>query len=141
MAVMFAKRVSNTAHFSPNKMGKSTVMRGEFLFVGLKAFEPGQEHAPHVHRDRTRCTSSWREVAWCALERRTPVCMRSSTRALGRSPLDSKSRSCVSRDRGSFGTAATKNRIVVACSLSQRQSTIYCSPTSLSRLYAEERSR
>ena len=30
-------------------MGKSTLMRGDLLFVGLNAFEPGQEHAPHVH--------------------------------------------------------------------------------------------
>jgi mannose-6-phosphate isomerase-like protein (cupin superfamily) len=54
MAVMFAKQISNTAHFFPDKMGKSTVMRGEFLFVGLNAFEPGQEHAPHVHEGQDK---------------------------------------------------------------------------------------
>ena len=54
MVGMFAKRVSSSAHFSPDKMGKSTVMRSEFLFVGLNAFEPGQEHAPHVHEGQDK---------------------------------------------------------------------------------------
>ena len=51
---MFARRISNSAHFAPDKMGKSTVMRGDFLFVGLNAFEPGQEHAPHVHEGQDK---------------------------------------------------------------------------------------
>ena len=38
---MFAKRISSTAQFDPDKMGKSTLMRGDLLFVGLNAFEPG----------------------------------------------------------------------------------------------------
>jgi mannose-6-phosphate isomerase-like protein (cupin superfamily) len=46
---MFAKRISSTAQFDPEKMGKSTLMRGDLLFVGLNAFEPGQEHAAHAH--------------------------------------------------------------------------------------------
>ena len=46
---MFAKRISSTAQFDPHKMGKSTLMRGDLLFVGLNAFEPGQEHAAHAH--------------------------------------------------------------------------------------------
>ena len=54
MAVMFAKRVPSSAHFAPDKMGKSTVMRSEFLLVGLNAFEPGQEHAPHVHEGQDK---------------------------------------------------------------------------------------
>jgi mannose-6-phosphate isomerase-like protein (cupin superfamily) len=54
MAVMFAKQISSSAHFAPDKMGKSTVMRGDFLFVGLNAFEPGQEHAPHVHEGQDK---------------------------------------------------------------------------------------
>ncbi len=46
---MFVKRVSSLAHFAPDKMGKSTVVHGDFLFAGLNSFQPGQEHAPHVH--------------------------------------------------------------------------------------------
>lgn len=46
---MFVKQLSSTAHFASGKMGKSTVVRGDLLFVGLNAFEPGQEHAPHSH--------------------------------------------------------------------------------------------
>ena len=46
---MFVKQVSSLASFAPDKMGKSTVAHGDFLFAGLNAFEPGQEHAPHVH--------------------------------------------------------------------------------------------
>ena len=46
---MFVKRVSSFAQFAPDKMGKSTVAQGEFLFAGLNSFEPGQEHAPHAH--------------------------------------------------------------------------------------------
>jgi mannose-6-phosphate isomerase-like protein (cupin superfamily) len=51
---MFLKRVSSSARFAPDKMGKSTLMRGELLFVGLNAFEPGQEHAPHVHEGQDK---------------------------------------------------------------------------------------
>ena len=54
MAIMFSKHVSNNAHFSPAKMGKSTVIQGDLLFVGLNAFEPGQEHAPHVHEGQDK---------------------------------------------------------------------------------------
>lgn len=46
---MFAKNVVNLAQFSPDKMGKSTVAKGESLFIGLNSFEPGQEHAAHLH--------------------------------------------------------------------------------------------
>ena len=46
---MFAKRVVSLAKFAPDKMGKSAVMQGESLFVGLNSFEPGQEHAAHTH--------------------------------------------------------------------------------------------
>ena len=37
------------ASWSPQKMGKATVFDGAALMVGLNAFEPGQEHAPHAH--------------------------------------------------------------------------------------------
>jgi quercetin dioxygenase-like cupin family protein len=46
---MFVKQVSNLAKFATDRMGKSDVARGEFLFAGLNSFEPGQEHAPHAH--------------------------------------------------------------------------------------------
>ena len=46
---MFAKRLVSLAKFTPDKMGKSAVMQGESLFVGLNSFEPGQEHAAHTH--------------------------------------------------------------------------------------------
>src|SRR3954465_1159143 len=46
---MIIRNVSSLATFSPDGMGKSTVVHGEFLFAGLNSFEPGQEHAPHAH--------------------------------------------------------------------------------------------
>ena len=46
---MFVSNVASLARFTPAKMGKSTLVQGEFLFAGLNAFEPGQEHAPHTH--------------------------------------------------------------------------------------------
>jgi len=46
---MFIRKVSHLAKFSPDKMGKSNVVQGEFLFAGLNSFEPGQEHAAHAH--------------------------------------------------------------------------------------------
>jgi|SRR5580658_8889853 quercetin dioxygenase-like cupin family protein len=46
---MFVRRISSLARFTPEKMGKSTLAQGEFLFAGLNCFEPGQEHAPHAH--------------------------------------------------------------------------------------------
>jgi quercetin dioxygenase-like cupin family protein len=30
-------------------MGKAELLRGDFVFAGLKCFEPGQEHALHTH--------------------------------------------------------------------------------------------
>jgi mannose-6-phosphate isomerase-like protein (cupin superfamily) len=51
---MFAKRISSSAQFAPDKMGKSTLMRGDLLFVGLNAFEPGQEHEPHLHEGQDK---------------------------------------------------------------------------------------
>jgi quercetin dioxygenase-like cupin family protein len=52
--VSFAKNVIGLAQFSAGKMGKSDVFRGEFCFVGLNAFEPGQEHAPHAHEGQDK---------------------------------------------------------------------------------------
>jgi quercetin dioxygenase-like cupin family protein len=46
---MFVQRVSSFAKFTPERMGKSTIVQGGFLFAGLNSFESGQEHAPHAH--------------------------------------------------------------------------------------------
>jgi quercetin dioxygenase-like cupin family protein len=46
---MIVKNASELAQFSPEKMGKANIARGETLFAGLNCFEPGQEHAPHAH--------------------------------------------------------------------------------------------
>jgi mannose-6-phosphate isomerase-like protein (cupin superfamily) len=46
---MFLHKISSLAKFAPNKMGKSTLAEGAFLFAGLNSFEPGQEHAAHAH--------------------------------------------------------------------------------------------
>jgi quercetin dioxygenase-like cupin family protein len=51
---MFVKRVSSLAKFAVDKMGKSTVVQGDFLFAGLNSFEPGQEHAPHFHEGQDK---------------------------------------------------------------------------------------
>lgn len=49
VAGMFLNRIASLATFAPDKMGKSTLFHGNFLFAGLNSFEPGQEHAPHAH--------------------------------------------------------------------------------------------
>ena len=51
---MFLKNVSSFATFSPDKMGKSTLAMGESLLAGLNSFEPGQEHASHVHQGQDK---------------------------------------------------------------------------------------
>src|SRR5688572_23486547 len=51
---MFVKEVLSLAKFLPDRMGKSTVVEGVFLFAGLNSFEPGQEHAPHAHEGQDK---------------------------------------------------------------------------------------
>jgi len=51
---MFVKKVSSLATFAAGKMTKGTVAQGEFLFAGLNSFEPGQEHAPHLHEGQDK---------------------------------------------------------------------------------------
>lgn len=51
---MFLNRISSLAKFSSGKMGKSTLVQGNFLFAGLNSFEPGQEHAPHAHEGQDK---------------------------------------------------------------------------------------
>ena len=46
---MIVKHLAGLAEFSSQKMAKTTVARGETMFVGLNCFEPGQEHAAHAH--------------------------------------------------------------------------------------------
>lgn len=54
LGVMFVQRVSGLAKFTADKMGKSSIVQGEFLFAGLNSFEPGQEHAPHAHQGQDK---------------------------------------------------------------------------------------
>ena len=51
---MFFRNTASLARFAAGKMGKSTLVQGEFLFAGLNAFEPGQEHAPHAHEGQDK---------------------------------------------------------------------------------------
>lgn len=51
---MFVKEVVSLAKFLPDRMGKSTVVEGTFLFAGLNSFEPGQEHALHAHEGQDK---------------------------------------------------------------------------------------
>ena len=51
---MFIKSVSTLARFQPDKMAKSTVAQGDFLFAGLNSFEPGQEHVLHAHEGQDK---------------------------------------------------------------------------------------
>ena len=46
---MFVRNALGHAQFDPDKMGRSTLCQGDFLFAGLNAFEPGQRHAAHTH--------------------------------------------------------------------------------------------
>ena len=46
---MFVRNAAAHARFSPEKMGKTDLVKGEQLFAGLNCFEPGQQHEPHVH--------------------------------------------------------------------------------------------
>jgi mannose-6-phosphate isomerase-like protein (cupin superfamily) len=54
VAIMFLNKISSLAKFTPDKMGKNTLVQGDFLFAGLNSFEPGQEHAPHVHEGQDK---------------------------------------------------------------------------------------
>lgn len=46
---MIIKRLADHAKFSPEKMAKTDIARGDTLFAGLNCFEPGQQHAAHAH--------------------------------------------------------------------------------------------
>jgi quercetin dioxygenase-like cupin family protein len=50
MATPFVDDVRPKAVWQPAKMGKATLFQGAQMMVGLNAFEPGQEHAPHAHQ-------------------------------------------------------------------------------------------
>lgn len=49
MASAYLDDVRPKAVYQPAKMGKATLFQGHQMMVGLNAFEPGQEHAPHAH--------------------------------------------------------------------------------------------
>jgi mannose-6-phosphate isomerase-like protein (cupin superfamily) len=46
---MIIRNAAGRAQFRPDKMGKCDLVSGDQLFVGLNCFEPGQEHAAHLH--------------------------------------------------------------------------------------------
>lgn len=51
---MILHDVAAQAVFQPDKMGKVALAGGEFLYAGLNCFEPGQQHAAHVHADQDK---------------------------------------------------------------------------------------
>jgi quercetin dioxygenase-like cupin family protein len=51
---MFIKQVASLARFTPDRMAKTTLVEGNYLFAGLNSFEPGQEHAPHAHEGQDK---------------------------------------------------------------------------------------
>ena len=51
---MFVKNAAQRAQFQADRMGKSTLASGDYLFAGLNSFEAGQEHAPHVHEGQDK---------------------------------------------------------------------------------------
>lgn len=51
---MIVKRVVDLAEFRADGMGKSSVARGDFVYAGLNAFEPGQEHKAHAHEGQDK---------------------------------------------------------------------------------------
>lgn len=46
---MIIRNAGGQAVFNPEKMGKASLAMTERFFVGLNAFEPGQEHKLHTH--------------------------------------------------------------------------------------------
>ena len=50
-------RPSAHADYRPDTMGKSTIFESPRLLVGLNAFEPGQSHALHAHREMDKVYS------------------------------------------------------------------------------------
>jgi mannose-6-phosphate isomerase-like protein (cupin superfamily) len=51
---MIIRGVVSLAEFQPEKMTKVTIAGGHYLFAGLNCFEPGQQHAAHVHDDQDK---------------------------------------------------------------------------------------
>ena len=51
---MIIHQATSKAAFHPAKMGKADLAATEHLFAGLNAFEPGQEHALHVHEGQDK---------------------------------------------------------------------------------------
>jgi len=51
---MFIPNAAKLATFSPDKMTKTTLAKGAFLFAGLNSFDAGQEHALHAHEGQDK---------------------------------------------------------------------------------------
>ena len=46
---MIVKKIASTAAFRSDKMVKTDLLSGEFIFAGLNCFEAGQQHTLHTH--------------------------------------------------------------------------------------------
>jgi quercetin dioxygenase-like cupin family protein len=51
---MILSNVAASASFRPDKMGKVDLAGGQYLYAGLNCFEPGQQHAAHIHADQDK---------------------------------------------------------------------------------------
>ena len=51
---MVIRNAAAQAAFRPDKMGKVALAAGSHLYAGLNCFQPGQEHAAHVHADQDK---------------------------------------------------------------------------------------
>ncbi len=51
---MIWKQAAAQAIYSPEKMGKVSLGAGDHLYAGLNCFEPGQQHAAHVHANQDK---------------------------------------------------------------------------------------
>lgn len=51
---MIVRKATERARFRPDRMGKADLFRGDHVFAGLNAFEPGQQHEPHAHCARDK---------------------------------------------------------------------------------------
>jgi len=51
---VIVRNVASLAAFTPEKMGKVSLAAGDLLYAGLNCFEPGQQHAAHVHTDQDK---------------------------------------------------------------------------------------
>ncbi|MEP7363522.1 MAG: cupin domain-containing protein [Acidobacteriota bacterium] len=51
---MILSQIAAQATFSPEKMTKQTLAKGEYLYAGLNCLLPGQEHKAHTHEGQDK---------------------------------------------------------------------------------------